>query len=218
MCCVIGYRPNLSGLEGERKLFFSKLMSEARIRGTHSFGVAQYDSRGRIEWTKTHDLDRLELVVNTFDPCHHMIAHARYSTSGDYTDDRNNQPIVVSEHDATEIALVFNGVIHMGTREEFSAEYGVKCVSDNDGEVFVRRLLAGQRPIDFLDNFNGSFAGLWLAEGALSAMRNERRPLWRAEWLDAEWFASTRDIFRRAGIPDDHREIWEVEPYTRIFL
>jgi glutamine phosphoribosylpyrophosphate amidotransferase len=122
------------------------------------------------------------------------IAHARYSTSGDWRTPANNQPLVVAE-----MALAFNGVISMGTKPEFEADFGVTCASDNDGEVFLRRLEGGEPADAFIRRINGSFAGVWLRDGRLYAGRNARRPLWRCYAHGAWWYASTADIFRRAG-------------------
>lgn len=195
MCSVIGYAPLFGGLERERELLFRRLLEQSLLRGVHALGIAQYDSRYALTWTKTHDLAHLNLIAESFDPCHRMIAHCRYSTSGDWQDDRNNQPIVVDD-----VALVFNGVISMKTRDEFNTEFGVQCESDNDGEILVRKILAGESPSEFVREMIGSFAGLWLRDTALYALRNERRPLWASEVHGAVWLASTRDIFARAGV------------------
>jgi len=127
----------------------------------------------------------------------------------------NNQPLVAGGR-----ALVFNGVIHMGTKPEFEKEFGVQCTTDNDGEVFLRMLAKADETaegdgtrsahddaehiLNVMDQQSHiSFAGCWLdLQGRLWAARNERRPLWRASILDATWYASTRDIFLRAGFPE----------------
>ena len=98
------------------------------------------------------------------------------------------------------IALAFNGVIHMGTREEFEREHGVKCDSDNDGEVFLRRL-ENEEPDTMILGEQWSFAGCWIVGKRLFAGRNRRRPLYRVDHLGARWYASTADIIRRAGGP-----------------
>jgi len=217
MCAIIGYSPpEIPGGPTECDLdlppltrAFERLMRESAVRGTFCYGIATPH-----EWTHTRDLAD---VLDLFNPQMPTIAHCRYPTSG-----IDSQPIVIShgmhphEH---RIALAFNGVIDMGTKEEFEARWGVKCETDNDGEIFVQRLLAGESVEDFLcaENFSGSFAGVWLDTGfransdgtrdvgstTLIAARNERRPLWWSNHLGAQWYASTRDIFLRAGFPED---------------
>lgn len=146
-----------------------------------------------------------------FDPMFPTIAHARYSTSGDWHNAKNNQPLIIKV-DGDSLSLAFNGVIHMGTKTEFEAEYDVKCDSENDGEVFLRKIEKGltgrhssrshmivETARTFIENITGSFAGVWLDGHDLYAGRNSRRPLWVAEEFGGRWYASTADIFKRAG-------------------
>lgn len=204
MCGVIGFRPlGESRYEEERTILFGRLMEHSKIRGLHSFGIAQV-AFGEMLLHRDH---RLEEVVKLFEPGLPTVAHCRYSTSGDWRDLDNCQPLVCGN-----LALAFNGVIHMGTKEEMEQEFDVSLSCDNDGEVFLRRVLSGQSPFDFLPELSGSFAGVWLdaRDMRLRAIRNERRPLWRAEAYDAVWYASTRDIFTRAGVTF----CVEVRPYS----
>lgn len=189
MCGVIGYVPLVDGSASGIAAQFERLFSESAVRGLHSFGLAQ-PGRAVVRALTLGD------VVREFDARLPAIAHARYSTSGDWRDPQNNQPIVVGD-----LALAFNGVIHMGTKEEFERDFDVRCASYNDGEVFLRCLERGETPEMFLSRLTGSFAGAWLGRGRLRAARNERRPLWRCDMVDAVWYASTLDIFRRAGFP-----------------
>jgi glutamine phosphoribosylpyrophosphate amidotransferase len=184
MCGVIGYWPVSPAAEALGA--FAALFDESRVRGRHAYGLANHVGAWRT--FQAADVPRL------FDPEKPTVAHARYSTSGDWRTLANNQPLVVGDR-----ALAFNGVIHMGTKAEFEAAYGVACASDNDGEVFLRRLEAGETAQAFLQRIPGSFAGVWLEGGRLWAVRNLRRPLWRCDAYGARWYASTRDIFRRAG-------------------
>lgn len=190
MCSVIGYQP-LNGVVGEEAhRLFANLMRESRIRGMHAYGLAR---EGFVKRSFSAD----EIIEN-FDPMKPNIAHARYSTSGEWRVLENNQPIVVDD-----FALAFNGVIHMGTKAEYEAWFNVECESDNDGEIFVRKMKAGVSPEEFVSSsLTGSFAGVWLRDGFLYALRNERRPLWLCLWQEAIWFASTKDIFQRAGFED----------------
>lgn len=191
MCGIIGYAPIAPELEASAA--FDRLFHESRVRGLHAFGIAHTNPGGDIRVVRA----RPEHVARTFCPNLRAIAHTRYSTSGDWQVEANNQPIFV----ANRMALAFNGVISMGTKAEFEAAFDVQCASDNDGEVFVQRVLGGEDPLFFVKHMTGSFAGVWLHQGRLSACRNARRPLWRCEAYGGVWFASTKDIFVRAGFP-----------------
>jgi glutamine phosphoribosylpyrophosphate amidotransferase len=151
MCGVIAYFPHdaSDGFDFDyARLIFTRVMQESKVRGLHSFGLAHVETypvpteysphqrTGSVSVIRAHSL---ELVTDAFQPAWPTIAHCRYSTSGDWHVLDNCQPIVVGD-----LALAFNGVIHMGTKEEYEAAFGVRCVSDNDGEVFLRRLIAGQ--------------------------------------------------------------------------
>lgn len=196
MCGVIGYWPEAP--EAGASQAFVRLFEESRVRGRHAYGMSTGDVCVR-------SLDYRD-VVGVFDPSRQVIAHTRYSTSGDWRVLANNQPIV-----ADHLALVFNGVIHMGTKEEFERDFGVSCHTDNDGEVFLQRLLAGEDAEHFVRRIGGSFAGVWVDGQRMYACRNEGRPLWRASAYGAMWYASTRDIFGRAGFPPS--TITQLPPY-----
>jgi asparagine synthetase B (glutamine-hydrolysing) len=198
MCGVVAYQPfsdEQIGVIDSRRAFMQSLMHESRVRGRHAAGIYQpvLGVRRFIGGSSCNE------VATSFDPTLPAIAHTRYSTSGDWEEEANNQPIQVGN-----TYLVFNGVIHMGTREEFSAHYEVECETYNDGEVFLRLAARGWPWSELLDHrLQGtSFAGCWFDwYGQLWAGRNARRPLWRAFYLGAYWYASTRDIFVRAGLP-----------------
>lgn len=207
MCGVVGYWPrgkSLSGGMGARRLLadaeeiFHRLMYESRVRGMHAYGIAQRfnDFKPPIvgAYLRSRDLNE---VVESFDPVFPAVAHARYSTSGDYTVEANNQPIV-----AENIMFAFNGVIHQGTKEEFEQAFDVQCVADNDGEIFVRKLAAQIDPVQFLRDTSCSFAGVWIQNNMLHALRNDERPLWTATSPGAYWIASTRDILLRARLTE----------------
>lgn len=191
MCGVVAYFPHDTndGFDfGDARLMFTRVMQESKVRGLHSFGLADTGSV-----FKSHSL---EAVTQQFEAGLPTIAHCRYSTSGDWHVLANCQPIRAGGY-----TLVFNGVIHMGTKEEYEAAFDVKCESDNDGEIFLRRLIAGQDAAEFIREMTGSFAGAWLYGTELWVGRNTRRPLWITESGGATWVASTQDIFRRAGLP-----------------
>lgn len=193
MCGVIGYHP-VEPTEQAAGAFV-QLFEESRVRGRHAYGLATQNSAS-TRVLRTFDA---AAIWKRFVPGLPTIAHTRYSTSGDWQTLENNQPVVVDG-----IALAFNGVIHMGTKAEFEAAFDVSCTTDNDGEVFLRWMLAGGEPTAFLRAMRGSFAGVWLKDGRLHAARNQRRPLWRCDAYGAYWYASTRDIFERAAFPSAH--------------
>lgn len=182
MCGVVGYEPIEKGDRVARVSSLVRLAYESRVRGMHAYGLAQPEVVQKFS-----RLDSFLKALEEFDDEKPLIAHCRYSTSGDWTVPTNNQPIVVDNR-----ALAFNGVISMGTKQEFEAQFDVKCDTENDGEIFLRRPEVLRFP-------KVSFAGVWLDGSVLCAARNERRPLWTCRAHGAEWFASTRDIFLRAG-------------------
>lgn len=199
MCGVVGMWPvipssfdgwmELEGAGERRRELFGRLMEQSKIRGVHSFGICQDG-----ELTRAHALPP---IINQIDPTRPLVAHCRYSTSGDWQDLHNCQPLRIAH-----IALAFNGVIDMGAKAEMEERWGMQLKSDNDGEIFLRRLLSGQEPSEFLGEIKGSFAGVWLDfnRKELYAARNERRPLWSAQEHSAIWYFSTKDIGLRAGI------------------
>jgi asparagine synthetase B (glutamine-hydrolysing) len=190
MCGVIGYVPLLK--DPDQSNAFFRLFYESRIRGVHAFGIYQ-----DVEPFTSFDFDSVEAE---FDPTRPAIAHCRYSTSGDWHSLKNAQPLMARQGGT---ALVFNGVIHMGTREEFNRDFNVNCTGDNDGEVFLRKLDQGIQAETFLDLLEGSFAGCWIDKHSnLLYARNTRRPLWRRRQYGALWVASTKDIFLRAGFSE----------------
>jgi len=169
MCGIIGYWP-LSPTS-ETATAFRQLFDESRIRGMHAYGLATQNPDGGLhvlrsfEWTD---------IPRSFDPRYPSIAHTRYCQSGDWHVLENNQPLVVGT-----MAVAMNGVIHMGTKDEYEAAFKVRCLVDNDSEIFLQRLAQGQSAIDFINEVSGSFAAVWLQNGHLYAGRNARRPLCR---------------------------------------
>jgi len=138
-----------------------------------------------------------------------LIVHCRYSTSGDWKEEGNNQPIVIGD-----CALAFNGVIRMSTKDEWGKEFGFKPVTDNDGEIFVRKVLDGEDWNAWVAHGAFSFAGVMLHGGRLIALRNKQRPLWHNEAYGCNFIASTADIFNRIGLGGAH----EVPAGQAVFL
>lgn len=211
MCGVVGYvssNPTGSGIEA-----FCRLMTQSRIRGLHAAGIAYRDTLGQIEVVKGRNLELPLQVLRSLTPTPTtIVGHTRYSTSGDFQDMANNQPIVVDDS-----ALVFNGVISMGTKEEFEKQFDVECASYNDGEVVLRKEKQGHQAHDFVNSIEGSFAGLIMNRIGLRAFRNPRRPLWKSNrYPDHIFFASTKDIFVRAGF--DPQYVVEVSVKECVFV
>ena len=187
MCGVIGYKPFQQN-DLQTKMF-ERLFDESRIRGHHAYGIAN-------QFITERSFSPSD-VLKKFDPNLSTIGHTRYCQSGDWRVMENNQPLVVKD-----IKLDMNGVIHMGTKEEFEKAFNVVCEVDNDSEIFLQRLHGGQDADEFILTIKGSFAATLLVAGELFAGRNARRPLWKCLQHDALWYASTRDIFLRAGFHD----------------
>lgn len=192
MCGIIGY-----SAETPQDLHYDAIASlfvQSKIRGLHAFGFSYFNGETlvTVKEHKLEDLLRSLFALKTFKP-KQLIGHTRYSTSGDYLNHGNNQPIV-----ADGIALVFNGVIDMRSRSSWEQEYNTKFVTDNDGEIILRHIQQGGCPVEFLKSKRCSFAGLYFYQGRMCAVRNANRPMWQAEYEGATLIASTKDIFRRS--------------------
>lgn len=168
-----------------------------------------------------------------------LIAHTRYSTSGDWETNANNQPIAVGR-----LAIVHNGLVSMATREEYEPLYNVSCKTDNDSEIILEEIenaIVVMEGSGITDEGSGVIrsaiaegldrihrvdppifaCGFLDGDGNVYAIRDHIRPLWFV-FIKA-WgfigFASTRDIIQRAikksGITEDLGvAIWEAKPYT----
>lgn len=218
MCGVIAYnseRPGPGDIEMLKRLFV-----ESGIRGLHSCGyVASFDEPIKDTWNgrgdnvvvKSFGIGALnETLMESAAGAKRLIGHTRYSTSGDWENHNNNQPLVVGE-----ISLAFNGCIHMGLRQEYEAVYGKTYVTDNDGEIFARKVLDGEDWEKFVAEGTFSFAGAFLFKKALWVIRNRNRPLWTAKRGPSTFVASTRDILARAGLKQGSRVIVEEVPACR---
>ena len=135
----------------------SALLRQSRIRGTHAFGWASCDSGGEMTAGKAHAINDC-LASLPPEPCL-LIAHTRYSTSGDWLDHRNNQPVIIGQS-----ALVFNGIIDMRTRAEYETARQRKYSTDNDGEILLDMVLRGEPWLALLTDQRVSLAGAWIVE------------------------------------------------------
>lgn len=183
MCAIIGYKGNFD------PNLVKKLCYESRIRGLHAFGFSYYDNNNLRTFKTTKYTKFIDELVGIKPEL--FIAHFRYSTSGDYTNQDNNQPLV-----AENTSLVFNGTISMKTKPEMELEYNINMPSENDGWVLMNRL----NDANWLKSSKLSYASTWLDSGALYARKNRKRPLWKYIDDDKIVMASTLSIFERAGI------------------
>ena len=198
MCAIIGFisdNPTAIAVETLKRLFI-----ESKIRGMHAYGYAAIQDGHLME----HKSNGLKSLLVTIEKPTRLIGHCRYSTSGDYKDMNNNQPLRFGEE-----YLVFNGVIDMRTKVEMEAAYGIKMNSDNDGEIML------QTP-----NRTGllksgiTFSGLTLNLHALAFFRNEGRPGYKATRFGATYIASTADILRRCLLEPEPLNPHEVYEWT----
>jgi glutamine phosphoribosylpyrophosphate amidotransferase len=138
-------------------------------------------------------------------PSKGFIYHNRYSTSGDWHTEINNQPITHQN-----ISVAMNGVVSMKPRKEYEKEYGIKCSTENDSEIFLRLLEKGIPPEDVIKQMGGSCAVVWLEDNKVYAIRNQHRPLHYFIKDDAVFVCSTNDIAHRAvGVKTE-----EILPYS----
>lgn len=188
MCGIVGYAPFAP--KPTAVAAFRELFDQSRARGTHAYGIAETNGE---DVRVFRSFDWLEIPTRFHEELP-TIAHTRYCQSGDWQVMENNQPLVVDN-----MAVAMNGVLHMGTKAEYEAAFGVTTIVDNDSEIFLQRLKHGQTAHEFIAELTGSFAAVWLQDGKLWAGRNARRPLWVCVAHGAVWYASTQDIFKRAG-------------------
>jgi hypothetical protein len=220
MCGICGYKlltpdPKAAGMALQ---LFEQLLLECEIRGRHATGVA-WNHDGKVYASK-RPVPAKEFVsggrMRTDLPGipTEMIGHTRYSTSGYWHKNINNQPL-----NNRRMALVHNGLVSMGTKDEFEAQYQTLTATENDSELILRKVLSFQSELntanalaaaleDLADTHPPIFAlGLLEADGTITVVRDHLRPLWL--FLHPEWgvagFASTRDIIERAMKSMDQR-------------
>jgi glutamine phosphoribosylpyrophosphate amidotransferase len=208
MCGVIGFHSPAPREIHMKK--FMDLFEQSTIRGLHAAGFS-YWRPGANEGITTYKAFKwVDAMTKLFelraDPPSIMIGHTRYSTSGDWKRHDNNQPIHLRG-----ASMVFNGVISQATRAEYEREYKKQFFTENDGEIFLRKVTDGEDWHGFVRDARFSFAGLHIFGGTLYAVRNRQRPLWRADFEGGTFFASTADIFARAGF-ENPQELYPGTP------
>lgn len=188
MCAIIGFYPrDRSEAHGELLI---RLIAQARIRGLHAFGFSYFDGSIRTEKSFEPFPDDKIRKIARFP----LIYHGRYSTSGDWKQETNNQPIQTET-----VSVALNGVISMKPKQEYEQEFGIKCETENDTEIFNRIVERGDDPVAFVSSIRGSFAACYIKDGEVYALRNDRRPLHLFNFEGATFAVSTVDIIRRAG-------------------
>jgi len=198
MCAIIGFisdNPTAIAVETLKKVFI-----ESKIRGMHAYGYAAIQD-GHLMEAKSNGLK--SLLVSIDNPTR-LIGHCRYSTSGDYKNMNNNQPLRFGDE-----YMVFNGVIDMRTKQEMERAYSISMASDNDGEIMLQakdRLAMLRSEI--------TFSGLTLNSHALAFFRNEGRPGYKATRHGATYIASTADILRRCLLDPEPMNPYEAYVWT----
>lgn len=206
MCGIVGFSG--TARRGDRERFIN-LCRQSCIRGVHAFGIAYYTQDG-VCVTKSTVFDEVMNAIPEPLPGKIMF-HNRYSTSGDYRNPVNNQPIHVDGN-----ALVFNGTVDMGTKQEMEARHGLNLQTDNDGEIVLLDFIAG-KPFAHIGNTLATFAGIFLGkDGTMAAFRNEMRPLWCFRDGGNKFISSTRDIAARAKFEENNG--MPIEPFKLFML
>lgn len=192
MCSIIGWNGNFN------KELVIKLFNNSRIRGLHAFGYS-YLKGELIKTEKFLDYNKFLNSITDLKP-NKFIAHFRYSTSGDYQNSINNQPIQIND-----LSLVFNGVLDMSGKIDMEKTYNVKLTTENDGEIALLKMQISEEEFKILVK-NKSFAGIFLdKKGNIKAYRNSNRPCYIANYNDIKIIASTKDIFNRSGITNANK-------------
>lgn len=191
MCGVVGFHSKTP--TDEHVALICRLFDESKIRGLHAFGATILKD-GKLQTFKSFDVKDLKRWIRLQDRFETLIGHTRYSTSGDYNDHSNNQPIHVEDS-----SVVFNGVITQATKDVYQNEFGESYITDNDGEIFLTKFRKKQDWKSFVFDGRFSFAGIVMNNHRAYALRNKNRPLWFASRDSGNFIASTENIFKRSG-------------------
>ena len=202
MCGIIGYQ-NIEGSPDTDG--FLRLIEQSNIRGLHAFGLATVAGV-----TKSLKPFAAGFIRDTLRSCPAWLYHNRYSTSGDWSEPRNNQPLTREG-----VSIVMNGVICQEPREVWERVTGWKYLSENDTEILLRKITNGENISVWLQKTKASVAALILLDGKVCAFRNLKRPLRYVQTDTGILVASTADIFRRAGYT---QEIKNIEPFKLVWL
>lgn len=229
MCCVMGYKLLKERHKDQVVGFLEQLLLQGSIRGLHATGVAFVRDEKIVTRKSTGAScdfiasDLWKSLVEDLPPA--MLLHTRYSTSGDYLNAANNQPLATKH-----LALVHNGLVSQASKSEMEQLYAVSMKTDNDSEILLQHI--GGRTSE-RKQIQGAIAtsleelhkvhppifacGMLDQHNRLFAVRDHIRPLWF--FLIKEWglvgFASTQDIILRASKKFDVEVVtWEADPYV----
>lgn len=213
MCGILGI--SFKRKDTESIEFCKRLITELKIRGLHSFGIAYQDTYNihRIVSNKLNP----DILLESFLKSDSMsfIYHNRYSTSGDYLNLDNSQPIVIQDIGA----LAMNGVLSQATKPEYEQKFNVKCFSDNDTEIFLRKAEQWiSIPDTVKQNPSCSFAGVYIKanDNTIYGYRNNKRPLYKGKYKNCSYIVSTLDTIRRAN--GDISQVSIVPTFTEVSL
>jgi len=186
MCSIIAFSGEYD------KDIIEKIAFNSRVRGLHSFGYS-FALNKKVLVKKFLKYNDFLKSLNTDKP-DKFIAHFRYSTSGDYLEEDNNQPLILNNK-----SLVFNGVIDMGTKKDLEKKYNCTLNSSNDGEIsLIEYLKSDENLIQFIKN--KTFAGAFLSKDNIKVIRNTLRPCYIGENKENKIVVSTKDIAIRSGL------------------
>lgn len=192
MCGLVGFFSEDKN-KGHMKIIY-KLFKESKIRGLHSFGFSYYHNN-RIVTIKSFIFPSYHILKDFYySDDSKIILHNRYSTSGSWLDMNNNQPITIN----TNLSVVMNGIISMKEKKGFEEEFKIKCICNNDTEIFARKVESGEDIEKFVRKIAGSIACIFLFKGNIYAIRNNKRPLHCFKLDNAIFVCSTVDMVYRA--------------------
>lgn len=191
MCGVFGF------VAKDRKPVDLAILSRvARVtmsRGTHAWGMAWIDKKGRLKMYKQEGriVDSLGLLSMARNASM-VIGHCRHATHGDPQDNSNNHP-----HPAEDGWIVHNGVITRYRR--IIAQYELEPVTQCDSEVLGLLIDSLPGPIAKRCAKAAQIAaggplvmlGLWADR--LIAIRDGWQPLHLGETRDGDYIASLPD-------------------------
>lgn len=220
MCGIVGYKLTPGASRCEKTGFLiEQLLVESQIRGRHAAGICWLDKDGNLQLLKRALAAREFVNISEWrnlmaDPPDLAIAQTRYSTSGDWHEVANNQPLLERG-----LGLVHNGIVAMAAKGGTEERFGTQLVTENDSEVLLRKILghhlrgasdesAIHSALEDIQRIEKPIfaCGLLTSAGSLYAFRDDVRPLWlfSCPELGLQGFASTRQIVEtaafRAGI------------------
>lgn len=187
MCAVIGCL--VKNADSRCKYFLTNLFIESKIRGQESYGYYILNRNIPVpQWNSNALSIKVRQRIQALEDHTIILLHCRYSTSGN-----TGQPIINRN-----TGLIFNGNIHMGSKEEIEKEFEIKMETDNDGEVFLN-YLTSRKHLNIIDDPDVSFFGAWVQNRCLYTARNARRPGYIYRENSNTYLVSTKDILKRAG-------------------